>query len=743
MSALLSDIKMQEYLWLNLNHLVQMATIDSECWVRCMSLGLNQTDPVFYDGEPAAAAAAAAAATAATAGGSGGSRSNQTSAPPGGGRGRTTTCKLRPDEGLDAISSLAPGSVTSKYLMGGTNTVYAWLTQWLADNLGYDVTSLIGLPYDWRLSPDVTERRDGFLTLTKRRIEAAVKTNGGVPGIMVAHSMGNVVFRYFLEWLRLELRQEVLDELVETRDRKREGGGGTPSHKGWLGGLLDGAQDGTRGGTGDGAGDGDGNGHGDGDERELAHILELSRIKGNQLWLKWIDDHIWTYVGLSAPLLGAVNPVRAVISGENMGLPMTDAVARRLELSFGSTNNAVPISTKMGFCDAIGGADRSKLACLEELIPEIEEAGKRRTEFGKAQDSDPWKAFPALRHLLKDRVDWETNFPMIQARIERCEAAEKRPCRNMTEVNFSALDAPNGDIFEQFDRMWNEKDSPLLIKRDQLLGTFWHGPVANLLNTTWDRPHIKHVVMGYGVDVPTEVGYVYSKRERAPADGNDDKVCLDDNECGADEYDGIPEVESIVWEESNGQLFSDLLQSKEQRKTFTEKIVSLGKRKLTRTPINGTTLLGHSGDGTIPYLSLSWAHTWLLHATRAMRHSSDAPSRITDRTSLDEIKISHRPKGGSEWIKGPKPDDEDEEAFTEGKNDGDTGTRNPHGTKYKPTMVRWESAGTSRKTGMSYTTTVIEAIGVEHKETTRNYDILAAVFTDALKNLHDDFPDIV
>ena len=41
--------------------------------------------------------------------------------------------------------------------------------------------------------------------------------------------------------------------------------------------------------------------------------------------------------------------------------------------------------------------------------------------------------------------------------------------------------------------------------------------------------------------------------------------------------------------------------------------------------------------------------------------------------------------------------------------------------------------------GMEYTTTVIEAIGVEHKETTRNYDILAAAFTDVLNNLHNDY----
>jgi hypothetical protein len=97
-------------------------------------------------------------------------------------------CKLRPDEGLDAISSLAPGSISSNLLVGGTNTVYAWLIQWLADNLGYDVTSIVALPYDWRLSPDKMESRDGFLTLMRKKIEAAVESNG-LPGIMVAHSV--------------------------------------------------------------------------------------------------------------------------------------------------------------------------------------------------------------------------------------------------------------------------------------------------------------------------------------------------------------------------------------------------------------------------------------------------------------------------------------------------------------------------------------------------------------------------
>lgn len=122
-SALLSDIKMLDYVWLNMNLLIQMATIDVRCWSECMTLGKFQRD--YDDDEPV-----------------NGTYTNDQQSSRG--------CKLRPDEGLDAISSLAPGSISSSFFVGGTNTVYAWLIQWLADNLGYDVSSIVALPYDWR-----------------------------------------------------------------------------------------------------------------------------------------------------------------------------------------------------------------------------------------------------------------------------------------------------------------------------------------------------------------------------------------------------------------------------------------------------------------------------------------------------------------------------------------------------------------------------------------------------------------
>ena len=40
------------------------------------------------------------------------------------------------------------------------------------------------------------------------------------PGIMVAHSMGNAVFRYFLEWLRMRLREEAYQKYIKSAERR-------------------------------------------------------------------------------------------------------------------------------------------------------------------------------------------------------------------------------------------------------------------------------------------------------------------------------------------------------------------------------------------------------------------------------------------------------------------------------------------------------------------------------------------
>jgi len=249
-----------------------------------------------------------------------------------------------------------------------------------------------------------------------------------------------------------------------------------------------------------------------------------------------------------------------------------------------------------------------------------------------------------------------------------------------------------------------------------------------MLESTPERPHIKHVIMAYGVDVSTESGYIYRKTERAG------------NLSSSQEYDGIPHLAEVIWEERGGRLF------KESTTDFVKESL-LGKKRPRRDPLgdkNETKWLHRSGDGTINYMSLMWAHTWLLHATRAMMSNGVGKEMIEGERlgdpshALERVTISHRLKGGSEWIDGLGREDLDDENES-GAEDEDTGTNHPHGTKYKPRMLRFESSGKSRSTGMKYTTTVIEAESVEHKETTRNYDILSAAFTDVLKNLHEDY----
>ena len=464
---LLSDIKVLDIAWLNINLVFQMGTFESSCLRDCLALGLNQSDTDDLE----------------------------------------TGCKLRPDEGLDAISSLSPGGIGSELLVGGTNTVYAWLIQWLADNLGYDVTNIIGLPYDWRLSPQKMEQRDGFLTLTRRRIEAAVKSNGK-PGIMVAHSMGNVVFRYFLEWLRQEMREESYEQYVKRAERRVkklkqqqqqlsapvEAADPSLLVPGWMNGVVSGfdewwaayfaarGKDDAKQHQNDGP---------DQDSGRHPQLWELAQIEGDGNWIEWLEEHIWTYVGLSAPMLGATNPLRAVISGENMGLPISDEVARAMEVTFGSTHSINTISSKSGFCDQWDVNDawdehpsetekrpaHTRLECLDDLVTEIESG-----EFG----DDPWNNYPALKSLLKERVDWDSDFPMMEITVEECQARGKEPCLRESTIHVGPRHVETGEIFDIFNNTFKEENVPLQIKREQLEESFWNSKVPNQLNHTWE-----------------------------------------------------------------------------------------------------------------------------------------------------------------------------------------------------------------------------------------------------------------
>jgi hypothetical protein len=221
------------------------------------------------------------------------------------------------------------------------------------------------------------------------------------------------------------------------------------------------------------------------------------------------------------------------------------------------------------------------------------------------------------------------------------------------------------------------------------------------------RPLIKHIIMAYGVDIPTEAGYIYSKRQYM------DEKTTKTNKDAVREFDGPPLLKSVIWEDPKGKLTVE-----EMGPTRGGIGDTLMKKKPKREPLEGAAnKLQHSGDGSVPYLSLAWAHTWLLHAARAKRFS-DNDVRQDRKNTLDHIQVSHRPLGATtEWVKGPPLTKLEIELKL--VDTADTGTSHPHGTRYKPEMIRYHNVGISRTTGIEYTTSVIEAIGVEHKETTR------------------------
>lgn len=107
-------------------------------------------------------------------------------------------CKSRPDSGLSAITELDPG-----YITGPLSSVWKEWIKWCIE-FGIEPNAILAVPYDWRLSASKLEERDLYFHQLKITFETALKLRGG-PSIVFAHSLGNNVFRYFLEWLKLEI----------------------------------------------------------------------------------------------------------------------------------------------------------------------------------------------------------------------------------------------------------------------------------------------------------------------------------------------------------------------------------------------------------------------------------------------------------------------------------------------------------------------------------------------------------
>ena len=111
--------------------------------------------------------------------------------------------------------------------------------------------------------------------------------------------MGNTIFRYFLEWLRQEMREEAYAKYItqterrararkQTQESMGDEGGGWSSYsfssqldEWWNAYFADSTSE---------------------NENRKKQLWELAQIEGDEKYVEWLENHIWTYVGLSAPV---------------------------------------------------------------------------------------------------------------------------------------------------------------------------------------------------------------------------------------------------------------------------------------------------------------------------------------------------------------------------------------------------------------------------------------------------------
>jgi len=103
--------------------------------------------------------------------------------------------EVRAMEGLAGVDYLTPGTLTNhlSYVFGPVIDALK--------KVGFEEgVNLDAVPYDWRLPPSELERRDQYFTRTMRRIEEMYEKNGGMPVVLVCHSLGTKTGHYLLDF---------------------------------------------------------------------------------------------------------------------------------------------------------------------------------------------------------------------------------------------------------------------------------------------------------------------------------------------------------------------------------------------------------------------------------------------------------------------------------------------------------------------------------------------------------------
>ncbi|TMW87508.1 hypothetical protein EJD97_019871 [Solanum chilense] len=320
----------------------------------------------------------------------------------------------------------------------------------------------------------ITELDPGYITGGKLTFETALKLRGG-PSIVFAHSLGNNVFRYFLEWLKLEI---------------------APKEYG-----------------------------------------------------RWLEDHIHAYFAVGAPLLGAIETVKATLSGSTFGLPVSEGTVRLMFNTFGSSIWMLPFS---------------KYCTTDNVYRRHFSGGNRKYHH----------VYHCDEHELKSKYSgWPTNIINIEVPSNRGNEVypsvvetpqtnlSGKECGFPTQLSFSAREVSDGTFFKAIKNY--DPDSERLF---HLLKKSYHDdPILNPL-TPWERPPLKNIFCIYGVDSKTEVGYYFAPSGKP----------YPDNWIITDV---IYEIEGSLYSRSGNLVEGN----------------------------PGAT----SGDETVPYHSLSWCKNWL------------------------------------------------------------------------------------------------------------------------------------
>jgi hypothetical protein len=298
--------------------------------------------------------------------------------------------------------------------------------------------------------------------------------------------------------------------------------------------------------------------------------------------IDWLDKHVSTMIAVGAPLLGAAESGRAAVSGLNFGLPISDARVREMGVTFGSSLWMFPVWPRRAPADdasALPSAPCAHEECAIEdhvwalpvvnvtLCPEYREAmerSARSAEFAPQTSADgatsqahsssqaPQFLTVPVPELLRDGLSLLSNL--------------------VNGFGFNSTASSRDSTFEMLHRALRQQ--------------YVQNPISNPLSERGPgRPPVRHIVTIYGVNLPTDVAYRYVQKPLSPTA----------RQLGLRGEFSLA-LDEIVAEVSGGQL---------QRRTVDGTVIRDATLSLPRK--NGH---AKSGDGTVPYTSLSWAHTW-------------------------------------------------------------------------------------------------------------------------------------